>query len=157
MSKYTFICEYTDIHGKVNGDKITYETTQETLSSVLESFEQFLRGAGFYFDGNLDFVSDRDFMQLEEEEEEPRLDEPDEWTQVLRDDNEWPFASNQKEEMYESMDVMQAPGTIGGAKIVFPDTIKPVESLDTRCPVCNLTRHQLGDNMCYEPRCGLKS
>jgi hypothetical protein len=29
-----------------------------TLTQVLERFEEFLRGAGFHFDGHLDFVND---------------------------------------------------------------------------------------------------
>ena len=152
MSKYTFMCEYTDLHGKVNGDKIIYETTQETLSSVLESFEQFLRGAGFYFNGNLDFVSDDEFVnpvdnsftyngETISDEEEPQLDEPHEWILDKAADQEFPSGYK-----------MQMPGTIGGAAVTF----RPVTSLDEKCNICNLTRQQLGDHACYDTRCGFK-
>ena len=49
----------------------TVEFTADTLSTVLEQFEMFLRGSGFFFDGNLDFVDHeeqfKEFMELEEE------------------------------------------------------------------------------------------
>jgi hypothetical protein len=144
MSKYTFICEHTDLYGKLDGNKITHEVTQESLMSVLESFEQFLRGVGFYFDGHLDIVEDEQFT-----EEEPL--EEHEWTQTLRSDSEWPFpptTSQPEPEMYEAKDVMQMPGTIGGATVVLPDT---------KCLRCGLTREQLGVNKCYDTNCGLTS
>ena len=141
MSKYTFICEHTDLYGKVDGNKITHEVTQESLMSVLESFEQFLRGVGFYFDGHLDVVEDEQFT-----EEEPL--EEHEWTQTLRNDNEWPSPSaNPEPEMYEAKDVMEMPGTIGGAKVILSDT---------KCLRCGITKSQLGTHTCYDESCGLK-
>lgn len=141
MSKYTFICEHTDLYGNVDGNKITHEVTQETLMSVIESFEQFLRGVGFYFDGHLDVVEDEQFLPDEPLEEH-------EWTQTLRNDSEWPFPSaNIEPEMYESKDVMQMPGTIGGAKVILSDT---------KCSRCGLTQQQLGVHTCYDENCGLK-
>jgi hypothetical protein len=145
MSKYTFICEHTDLYGKVDGNKITHEVTQESLMSVLESFEQFLRGVGFYFDGHLDVVEDEQFT-----EEEPL--EEHEWTQTLRNDNEWPFPSatppSATPETYEAKDVMQMPGTIGGATVVLSDI---------KCLRCGLTQEQLGTHTCYDESCGLKN
>jgi len=142
MSKYTFICEHTDLYGKVDGNKITHEVTQESLMSVLESFEQFLRGVGFYFDGHLDVVEDEQFT-----EEEPL--EEHEWTQTLRNDNEWPSPSaNPEPEMYEAKDVMEMPGTIGGAKVILSDT---------KCLRCGLTQEQLGTHTCFDESCGLKN
>lgn len=140
MSKYTFICEHTDLYGKVDGNKITHEVTQESLMSVLESFEQFLRGVGFYFDGHLDVVEDEQFA-----EEEPL--EEHEWTQTLRNDSEWPFPPASLEpEMYEAKDVMEMPGTIGGAKVILSED---------RCARCGLTQEQLGVHKCYDANCGL--
>ena len=34
------------------------EFTKEYLPDILQEFEMFLRGAGFHFGGNLDFVED---------------------------------------------------------------------------------------------------
>ena len=55
----------------------TVEFTADTLFTVLEQFEMFLRGSGFHFTGNLDFVDDeQQFEEFMEDEEEPQLDEP---------------------------------------------------------------------------------
>lgn len=48
--KFTFIAEHD------SGEKITYESEKEFLHDVVDDFELFLRGAGFYFDGKLEFV-----------------------------------------------------------------------------------------------------
>lgn len=144
MSKYTFICEYTDLMGKLDGNKVTHEVSQESLMSVLESFEQFLRGVGFYFDGHLDIVEDEIPTT-----DTTAYDEEHEWTQTLRSDGEWPFApATPQAEMYEAKDVMQMPGTIGGATVVLPDT---------KCLRCGLTKEALGAHKCYDTNCGLAS
>jgi len=51
--KFTFIAEHD------SGEKVTYETEKEFLHDVVDDFELFLRGCGFYFDGNLDFVEEQ--------------------------------------------------------------------------------------------------
>jgi hypothetical protein len=51
--KYTLIAE--DEYG---GSKTTREFTEDFLPHVLSEMELFLKGAGFVFDGNLDFVDD---------------------------------------------------------------------------------------------------
>jgi len=55
MAKYTFTCQHTDLYGK-NIDKVVYEKDADTLTSVLEAFEYFLKGSGFVFDGVVDIV-----------------------------------------------------------------------------------------------------
>jgi hypothetical protein len=74
MTKYTLIAEHMD------GMKVTTEFNEEYLPNVLSNFELFLRGVGFVFDGNLDFVTD----------EYPTTD-----TSALDEYNDsWPFASD---------------------------------------------------------------
>ena len=51
--KYTLIAE--DEYG---GSKTTREFTEDYLPNVLTEVELFLKGAGFVFDGNLDFVDE---------------------------------------------------------------------------------------------------
>ena len=51
MPKFTLICD----HGN---EKTTVEFEKDYLPEVLENLEMFLRGAGYYFDGTLDFVDD---------------------------------------------------------------------------------------------------
>ncbi len=138
MSKYTFTCEYVDFTGKPDGSKITLEVREDSLMNVVEAFERFLKGSGFIFDGHLDFVNDED-MSCEEE------DEPHEWIQDKMADREWPFP--ERVELYDSQDVMEAPGTMGGARVVLPSE---------KCKRCGLTTRQLGESKCYDDDCGLK-
>jgi len=50
--KFTFIAEHA------GGEKVTYETEKDFLQDVISDFELFLRGCGFYFDGQLGFVEE---------------------------------------------------------------------------------------------------
>jgi hypothetical protein len=61
MARYTFTCEHFD-YNDFNGDeqnvaaKHTTEFRADTLETMLENFEMFLRGAGFQFDGVIDVI-----------------------------------------------------------------------------------------------------
>lgn len=144
MSKYTFICEYTDLMtGDTVGEKITHEVRAESLTSVIESFERFLKGAGFVFNGQLDIVNEEEYSNHDEDQDE---EEPHEWVQDKRADSEWPFASFKNTQLYDSKDVMPMPGTIGGAEVVLSNA---------KCKRCGLTKEQLGTSTCYDDDCGL--
>jgi hypothetical protein len=74
--KYTLIAE--DEYG---GSKTTREFTEDFLPHVLGEIELFLKGAGFIFNGNLDFVdefaeTDSDF-ELEPNWEDECFTEPE--------------------------------------------------------------------------------
>lgn len=66
-TKYTFKQEYSGFTGfseSTPASTITMEVNGElSLPQILERFEEFLRGAGFYFDGHLDFVNDDEIPQ----------------------------------------------------------------------------------------------
>lgn len=143
MSKYTFVCEYTDLMGKLDGNKVTHEVSQESLMSVVESFEQFLRGVGFYFDGHLDIVEDEIHTT-----DTTAYDEEHEWTQTLRSDSEWPFPSATPQQPESEEYVIPMPGTFGGATVILPDT---------KCLRCGLSKEALGAHKCYDTNCGLAS
>ena len=65
MPKFTFIAEHE------GGERITFETHKEFIDEVLDDFNLFLRGVGFFpKDGRLDYVND---------EQEQSLDD---WTRV---------------------------------------------------------------------------
>jgi hypothetical protein len=113
--KYTFIMEETDIRGELVGNKLVSEFAADSLEDILVRFQDFLKGSGFVFDGQLDVINDEwdeDFDGVEEFEtpQEPVHD----WTQTLRDDVEWPFAKqtaeyttpkfNPAQELYDEMD-----------------------------------------------------
>lgn len=63
-TKYTFKQEYSGYTGfatEIPPSAITMEINGElSLPQVLERFEEFLRGAGFYLDGHLDIVNDEE-------------------------------------------------------------------------------------------------
>jgi hypothetical protein len=54
-TKYTFISE------ACNKETLTITLRADTLQEVLESFERFLKGAGFVFSGHLDIVEEDSF------------------------------------------------------------------------------------------------
>jgi hypothetical protein len=82
--KYTLIAE--DDFG---GSTTTREFTADCLPDVLTEIELFLRGAGFFFNGNLDFVDDFaetpewNIPEWDTPQEDPELHE---WTAVRRAD-----------------------------------------------------------------------
>jgi len=57
--KFTFIKTDSDnTPDEYKNGTLTMTTDTEDLSDVVQSFEQFLRGCGFFMDGRLDFVDD---------------------------------------------------------------------------------------------------
>jgi hypothetical protein len=79
--KYTLIAEDT-----WDGSKTTREFEVDALPEVLTEIELFLRGAGFFFDGNLEFVNDFQEPEWNVEEWNTPQEEPDEWSRVRRED-----------------------------------------------------------------------
>ena len=56
-AKFTFDYTWRDSNGNLVS-RTRNTTTEETLGEILNAFELFLRGSGFYFDGHLEFVND---------------------------------------------------------------------------------------------------
>ena len=54
-AKFTFDYTWRDSGGNLVS-RTRNTTTEETLGEVLNAFELFLRGSGFYFKGHLEFV-----------------------------------------------------------------------------------------------------
>jgi len=74
MSRYTFKCEHFDYQNLWDkNEKVASTMNQEfradDLNTVLENFEMFLRGAGFYFEGRLDIVNEEEWTESTEDEE----------------------------------------------------------------------------------------
>jgi hypothetical protein len=81
--KYTLIAE-----DEFGGSTTTREFTADYLPEVLSEIELFLKGAGFVFDGNLDFVNDFETEPEWEPEEEWNTEE---WsTPELYDEQDLP-------------------------------------------------------------------
>lgn len=60
MPKFTLIAEHLDNNGEVES-RVTHEFNEDFLSDVVLMMQEFLRGVGYYFDGEL--------MILDEERE----------------------------------------------------------------------------------------
>tara|TARA_Y100000996_G_C22279341_1_gene543381 strand:- start:119 stop:460 length:342 start_codon:yes stop_codon:yes gene_type:complete len=56
-AKFTFDYTWRDSDDNLVS-RTRHSTTEETLGEVLNAFELFLKGAGFHFDGHLEFVDD---------------------------------------------------------------------------------------------------
>jgi hypothetical protein len=113
--KYTFIMEETDIRGELVGNKLVSEFNADYLQDILVKFQDFLKGSGFVFEGQLDVVNDfEEPPEWHNEEFETPQEPVHDWTQTLRDDVEWPFAKQTAEyttpkfdpaqELYDEMD-----------------------------------------------------
>lgn len=60
-NKYTFICERVDDDNYNEEGRIELRENDLTyLPDVISAFEQFLRGAGFYFEGHLEVINDKE-------------------------------------------------------------------------------------------------
>lgn len=64
MPTFKFICEHRDYHSDEIESTNTVEFNKESLYDVIEEFERFLKGAGFVFEGQLEFVKDEPTVSL---------------------------------------------------------------------------------------------
>ena len=53
MPKFTLIAEHIDEDTCQTYSKVTHEFYHETLDEVVVSLQEFLRGVGYYFEGDL--------------------------------------------------------------------------------------------------------
>jgi hypothetical protein len=105
MPKFTFKCEH---EGLRTDDVVITNTTEfrgETLDEVLENFERFLKGSGYIFDGQLDFVKEDELGMRDDysEEFEMRDDYSEEFEKhgisinvPPLDSAAWPFPLNER-------------------------------------------------------------
>lgn len=61
MPKFTFIGEHTDLYGKPDGTKVTYEFHVDSLDDILEHANLFIRGCGYSPTGTLDYIPDDEY------------------------------------------------------------------------------------------------
>lgn len=128
MSRYTFTCEHFS-YNDFTGDEeniTTKHTTQfraDDLTTMLENFESFLRGAGFHFDGALDIVPIDEGDSFEEESTE-QSDNSSRVVSWMVDD----LLKNIKTEAIENTD---------------PE----------KCSLCNLPKNVMEIHACWDPKC----
>jgi hypothetical protein len=56
MPKMTFIAQHKDLLTNTEKYNITVDSYADSLYEIIENFELFLRGSGFYLDGRLEIV-----------------------------------------------------------------------------------------------------
>ena len=120
MSKFTFVCQEEAMpFSDVVSSKRTVEFNAVSLNKIVSEFEHFLRGCGFFFEGQLDFVNDEEIVYQTAEPEKQNFD----FTNIPQ--NNWPFISDQIKPLtvadLEKMSIFnfEMPGTLGGAKVTF--------------------------------------
>lgn len=102
MAKYTFICEQESApYADIVESKRTFEFHADGLDQILSEFESFLRGSGFYFNGNIDIVE-------EESYEEHRQESDFDFSNIPQ--NNWLFGdlkpqSSASDDLIESIDI----------------------------------------------------
>lgn len=88
--KYILQMVETDIQGNETLNTVTHSFHADTLSTVLEKTQDFLKGCGFVFNGIVDIVSEEEYYGLDDHVELTELGkqmvQQDEWSRVLRED-----------------------------------------------------------------------
>jgi len=126
----------------------TVEFSADTLSSVLEQFELFLRGAGFYPSGTLDFVDEDECGEWHNEEFETPVHP---WTQTLRDDVEWPFPKQRPtEEEWNGVAPSVAMQWTVNELMKGPMT---VQSNSEKCSICGISFDVMANQKCWDVKC----
>ena len=121
--KYVFkqIDDYTP-------SETTIEFTADSLMTVLEQFEFFLKGSGFYFNGKLDIVNEDEWNEDNdgvEEFETPQYDS---------------FSDEQAKQRWNATihSLMNPPKFRANA---------------TTCEVCGLNKEMMATHHCYDDNC----
>jgi len=172
MSKFTFVCQEESmpfVHSIQS--KRTVEFNAETLDDILNEFEMFLRGAGFHFEGHLDFVNEDEWNEDNDGVEEFQT------PQNLYDEMDYGVShtpKNTKPWDWTVGELMKGPITMhdmGGSfevntpsygaaqpTIAFPpgvDTItitgKPEGSW--KCELCGIPKTVMEKQNCYDDNC----
>jgi hypothetical protein len=147
--KYIFK-QVDDISG--HNAETTIEFSADTLSTILEHFEMFIRGSGFHPTGILEFVDYEDpyttpkFECAEENYEDDDVEETHEWTQTLRDDSEWPFPKQRPGDL-NSDSTGSAVMDWTAAQLIRPPKMEDI------CPVCKIDTQTMLNHECWDKNC----
>jgi hypothetical protein len=109
----------------------TMEFEADDINDVMMYFTDFLRGAGYTFDGVVDIVD----SNYEDDYSDP-VDEDCESHQEASSST-WPFPLGRPKENTTEDELPFA--NWGGEK----------------CSLCGMTREEMGQSICYDVRCGL--
>ena len=121
--KYVFkqIDDYTP-------SETTIEFTADSLMTVLEQFEFFLKGSGFYFNGKLDIVNENEWNEDNDGVEEFKTPQYD------------IFSDEQAKKRWDATihSLMNPPRFRANA---------------TTCEVCGLNKEMMATHHCYDDNC----
>ena len=68
--KYVLQMIETDLSGNETRNNVTFTFHADTLMQLLEKYQDFLKGCGFVFQGQLDIVPDEEFYGYREDDYE---------------------------------------------------------------------------------------
>jgi len=145
----------------------TVEFSADALSDVVNQFEMFIRGCGFYPPGNLEFVNYDDCeLEFSDEELDTPQEETHEWTQTLRDDAEWPFPLKRPvESIYDGDLNSPSAGATQPWQGVAPSTAMQwtvnelmkgpmtVQSNSEKCSICGISFDVMANQKCWDVKC----
>ena len=137
----------------------TIEFSADSLSDIVNQFEMFIRGCGFYPPGALEFVDEEEYYGKPETEEEPVHP----WTQTLREDAEWPFAKEkQPESIYDgdlnspsagASDKWTSPWQGAAPSVAMQWTVEQLTKEKSVCPVCKIDNETMAQHECWDDNC----
>jgi hypothetical protein len=167
MAKYTFTCEhfnYNDFNGNEMdvASKHTTEFRADDLTTMLENFESFLRGAGFHFDGVIDIVPPEKEISWDEEETgdtDAELSKRvfDHMVKDLTKNNDDIVVSvpNQYSFNFETMNDSHGTYKIDDG-VDFKEinfSLQESSFEETNCPLCKLPVSVMQLHQCFDPKC----
>ena len=132
----------------------TIEFSADTLSTILEHFEMFIRGSGFHPSGTLDFVNYDECEEWHNEEFETPVHP---WTQTLRDDAEWPFPkSNPTEDVSKLGEEWYGVSPSTAMQWTVNELMKgpmTVQSNAEKCSICGISLETMKTQKCWDKFC----
>ena len=121
----------------------TVDFNADSLTEVLDQFELFLRGSGFYFTGKLDFVNDDD---CEPEWHNEEFDTPQEEPSAT-----WPFPKQTStQEEWNGVAPSTAMQWTVNELTKGPMT---VQSITEKCPICGISLESMKNQKCWDVKC----
>jgi superfamily I DNA and/or RNA helicase len=147
--KFTFKSKQEGYGGN---PEVTVEFEADSLNDVLYYMEDFLRGSGFRFDGNLDFVTEEEYEDSSDYKVDIDTSSPIafNWTTEQLMDNEQVFIVNPSESKSEYV------VTEKGKHINLSINEEVTSLAKTICPVCKLPTATMQNYVCYDKNCGMK-
>jgi hypothetical protein len=121
----------------------TVDFNADSLTEVLDQFELFLRGSGFYFTGKLDFVNDDDCgpewhnEEFDTPQEEPSATWP--FPKQTSTQEEWNGVAPSVAMQWTANELMKGPMT--------------VQSITEKCSICGISLESMKNQKCWDIKC----